>query len=139
MDAGYRILVIDDDPVFVRATKAVLESHGYAVDTAQDGAQGLARMREQRPDMVLLDVMMAWPLEGVSVSRDMMAEEELRHIPIIMISSIRESEHRGAFPLDEYLHINRWLDKPCSPSKLLSEIEAALTRHERYRRSPDSG
>ena len=139
MGAGYRILVIDDDPVFVKTTKAVLESHGYTVDAAQDGAEGLARMREQRPDLVLLDVMMAWPLEGVSVSRDMMAEEGLRHIPIIMASAIKESEHRGAFPLDEYLHINRWLDKPCSPSTLLSEVEAALARHERYRRSPDSG
>jgi len=69
----------------------------------------------------------------VSVSREMMSHKELRSIPIIMVTSIRSSEHRGVFPQDEYLHINSWLDKPCTPSRLLSEIEATLSRHERYR------
>jgi len=135
MDARYKILVIDDDPIFVKTTKAILESHGYQVDSAQDGDEGLAKMREDIPDLVLLDVMMGWVLEGVSVSREMMDEKELRSIPIIMVTSIRDSEHRGVFPQDEYLHINSWLDKPCAPSKLVSEIETALSRHERYRRA----
>lgn len=133
MDAAYKILVIDDDPIFVKTTRAILESHGYQVDSAQDGDEGLAKMREDIPDLVLLDVMMGWVLEGVSVSREMMDEKELRSIPIIMVTSIRSSEHRGVFPQDEYLHINSWLDKPCAPSKLVSEIEATLSRHERYR------
>ncbi|TEU10042.1 MAG: response regulator [Anaerolineales bacterium] len=135
MDAAYKILVIDDDPIFVKTTKAILESHGYQVDSAQDGEEGLAKMREDIPDLVLLDVMMGWVLEGVSVSREMMDEKELRGIPIIMVTSIRDSEHRGVFPQDEYLHINSWLDKPCAPSKLVSEIETTLSRHEKYRRA----
>jgi len=135
MDAAYKILVIDDDPIFVKTTKAILESHGYQVDSAQDGDEGLAKMREDIPDLVLLDVMMGWVLEGVSVSREMMDEKELRGIPIIMVTSIRDSEHRGVFPQDEYLHINSWLDKPCAPSKLVSEIETTLSRHEKYRRA----
>ena len=135
MDAGYKILVVDDDPIFVKTTKAILESHGYQVDCAQDGDEGLAKMRHDIPDLVLLDVMMGWVLEGVSVTREMMAEKELRSIPIIMVTSIRDSEHRGVFPQDEYLHINSWLDKPCAPSKLVSEIETTLSRHEKYRRA----
>ena len=135
MDAAYKILVIDDDPIFVKTTKAILESHGYQVDSAQDGDEGLAKMREDIPDLVLLDVMMGWVLEGVSVSREMMDEKELRGIPIIMVTSIRDSEYRGVFPQDEYLHINSWLDKPCAPSKLVSEIETTLSRHEKYRRA----
>jgi len=134
MGAGYKILVIDDDPIFVKSTRAILEFHGYQVDSAQHGDEGLAKMREDTPDLVLLDVMMDWVLEGVSVSREMMEEKELRGIPIIMVTSIRSSEHRGVFPQDEYLHINSWLDKPCAPSKLLSEIEATLSRHQRYRK-----
>ena len=136
MDAGYKILVVDDDPIFLKATKAILESHGYQVDCAQDGDEGLTKMRQDIPDLVLLDVMMDWVLEGVSVSREMMSHKELRSIPIIMVTSIRSSEHRGVFPQDEYLHINSWLDKPCAPSKLVSEIEATLSRHERYRKAP---
>jgi len=135
MGAAHKILVIDDDPIFVKTTRAILESHGYQVDSAQDGDEGLAKMREDIPDLVLLDVMMGWVLEGVSVSREMMDEKELRGIPIIMVTSIRDSEHRGVFPQDEYLHINSWLDKPCAPSKLVSEIETTLSRHEKYRRA----
>jgi len=135
MNAGRRILIIDDDLAFTKATKAVLEAHGYLVDSAQNGEEGLAKMSQQKPDLVLLDVMMAWPLEGVSVSREMMAQRDLQHIPIIMATSIRSSEHRGAFPQDEYLHIDSWLDKPCSPSQLLSEVERTLARHDKFEKN----
>ncbi|MBC7237876.1 MAG: response regulator [Chloroflexi bacterium] len=132
MSANPRILVIDDDPAFVNATKAVLEAHHYEVDTAQNGEEGLTKMKQHRPDLVLLDVMMSWVLEGVSVSREMMAQEGLRRIPIIMVTSIRSSEHQGVFPQDEYLHIDSWLDKPCSPSQLLAEVERTLARHREF-------
>lgn len=133
MEAGYRILVIDDDPIFVKTTKAVLEAHGYVVDSAADGSEGLTKMVEDKPDLVLLDVMMDWPLEGVTVSREMMDRAELRRIPIVMVTSIRSSEYRGSFPLDKYLHIDSWLDKPCPPETLVEEVERVLARHERYR------
>lgn len=129
----YQILIVDDDPSFAKAAQAVLVSHGYRVDMAQDGEAGLARMSQVKPDLVILDVMMAWPLEGVSVSREMMSRSELQGIPIIMATSIRNSEYREAFPQDQYLHIDRWLDKPCSPSQLLEEVQAALLRYERRR------
>jgi CheY-like chemotaxis protein len=127
-----RILVIDDDPIFVKATTAILESEGYEVDSAQGGDEGLAKMKEQKPDLVLLDVMMDWVLDGVTVSREMMDQRDLRRIPIIMVTSIRNSEYRGVFPQDEYLHIDRWLDKPCPPEKLVSEVQAALARHRQF-------
>lgn len=133
MAETHRILVIDDDLSFVKATKAVLESHGYLVDSANDGEEGLAMMSQQRPDLVLLDVMMGWPLEGVGVSRDMMDRKELQSIPIIMVTSIRGSEYRDVFPQDEYLHIDSWLDKPCPPARLVAEVEATLSRHERFK------
>jgi len=102
------------------------------VDSAPDRDEGLAKMKEQKPDLVLLDVMMDWILDGVSVSREMMAQRELRRIPIIMVTSIRGSEYKGAFPQDEYLHIDSWLDKPCPPDKLISEVEKTLERHKKY-------
>ena len=133
MGSEHRVLIIDDDPIYTKSTQAILESHGYEIDTAQGGDEGLAKMRDQRPDLVLLDVMMDWILDGVSVSRAMMEEPELRQIPIIMVTSIRDSEYRGTFPQDQYLHIDSWLDKPCSPDKLVSEIKAVLARHEKYK------
>lgn len=124
-----RILIVDDDPVYTKSTVAVLEAHGYQAASAQNGDEGLAKMKESKPDLVLLDVMMDWVLDGVSVSREMMKEAELRQIPIIMVTSIRDSEYRGTFPQDEYLHIDSWLDKPWSPEKLISEVKAVLARH----------
>jgi len=132
MNTGRKILVIDDDPIYVKSTKAVLESHGYRVDSAKDGEEGLAKMKQEKPDLVLLDVMMDWVLEGVGVSQEMMSQKELQRIPIIMITSIRGSEYRGLFPQDQYLHTNSWLDKPYSPDKLVSEVEKTLARHDKY-------
>jgi len=135
MDTGRRILVIDDDPIFVKSTKAVLESRGYQVESAQNKEDALTKMDQEKPDLVLLDVMMDWVLEGVTISQEMMSQKELQRIPIIMITSIRDSEYRGLFPQDQYLHINSWLDKPCSPDKLVSEVERTLARHEKYRKA----
>jgi CheY-like chemotaxis protein len=134
MDQAQRILVIDDDPIFVKTTTAILESHGYQVDSARNSAEALSRMNEDRPDLVLLDVMMDWVLEGVTISQEMMSRRDLQRIPIIMVTSIRSTEYLGVFPQDQYLHIDSWLDKPCSPDKLVSEIEKTLARHESYSR-----
>jgi CheY-like chemotaxis protein len=131
-----RILVVDDDPIFVKATTAILESHGYGVSSAANRDEGLAKIKEEKPDLVLLDVMMDWVLDGVSVSREMMAERELRRIPIIMVTSILNSEHRRVFPQDGYLHIDSWLNKPCPPDKLVAEIEKTLERHKKYQEQP---
>jgi DNA-binding response OmpR family regulator len=127
-----RILVIDDDPIFVKSTTAILEAHGYQVDSAPNRDQGLAKMSEQKPDLLLLDVMMDWVLDGVSISREMMAEQDLRRIPIVMVTSIMNSEYRGVFPQDEYLHIDSWLNKPCPPDKLVAEVRKTLERHKQY-------
>jgi DNA-binding response OmpR family regulator len=135
MVAGRKILVIDDDPIYVKSTTAVLQSRGYQVDSAQNAEEALAKMSQERPDLVLLDVMMDWVLEGVTISQEMMSQKELQRVPIIMITSIRDSEYRGLFPQDQYLHINSWLDKPCSPDKLLSEVEKTFARHDKYRKA----
>ena len=137
MTGEYKILVVDDDPIYVKSTTAILESHGYQVTSAQNGDQALARMGEETPDLVILDVMMDWVLEGVNISQEMMSQKELQRIPIVMVTSIRDSEYRGLFPQDQYLHINSWLDKPCAPDTLLSEVEKTLARHEKYRKKPD--
>ena len=132
MAEPYTIMVIDDDPAFRRLTQIALEAHGYRVVIAPGGEEGLALMDESRPDLVILDVMMGWVLEGVSLSRQMMERAELRDIPIIMCTSIRSSDYLGFFPQDEYLHIDSWLDKPCAPGDLIAEVEATRDRHARY-------
>ena len=127
-----QILIIDDDPIFVKSARAVLEANGYQVDSAQGGDEGLGKLRAHKPKLVLLDVMMDWVLDGVSVSREMMKDPELQNIPIVMVTAIGDSEYKGLFPQDEYLHISSWLDKPVPPDKLVAEIEATLARYAKH-------
>jgi len=117
-----RILVVDDDPDFVLVTRAILEAEGYQVTAASDGTAALEMMRQQRPDVVLLDVMMSTTLEGVDVAREMEADPQLRDVPIIMISSIATSEYAAEFPDDESIPIAAWISKPIQPAVLLKTI-----------------
>jgi DNA-binding response OmpR family regulator len=126
MSERRKILIVDDDPVFVKSTSLVLEAHGYDVDSARNGAEGLAKIEQEPPDLVLLDVMMSYLLEGVQVSRQMMTQKGVQDIPIIMVTSILDTEYREVFPLDQYLHIHSWLNKPVAPDALVAEVERVL-------------
>jgi CheY-like chemotaxis protein len=127
--AKHSVLIVDDDPVYAKSTQLVLSAHGYETDAARDGDEALARMQFKRPDVVLLDIMMAWALDGLRVTREMLRNQRLNSVPIIIVSSIMDSEYRQMFPQDEYLHFDTWLDKPCPPSRLVDEVEKVLSRH----------
>lgn len=113
------VLVIDDDPDFSEVVRIALQSDGFRVFTAADGEQGLALMREQKPDLVFLDIIMVVPTEGVYVSEVMAADPELRDVPVVIVSSIIDSPYAAQFPQDRYLHTKMFLNKPVSIPKLL--------------------
>ena len=101
------ILVVDDDPDIVLANRLVLESAGYAVEEAESGKAGLAKMRASRPDLVLMDVMMANPLDGYYTTQQIADDPHLRgihpddlvhyHIAICRV------------PTDQYLNIREFI------------------------------
>jgi len=94
MTGKKRILVIDDDQDFLVSMRTLLESHGYDVVEADSGKQGLKKILEQRPDVILLDIMMETSVEGYSVNAALKHRQEykdFRNIPIIMVSSIESS------------------------------------------------
>lgn len=119
------ILVVDDDPDFVAITTRILKAAGYQVLTAASGAQALPVMRRQKPDLVLLDVMMSSILEGVDVSREIEQDPELQGIPIVMVSSIAGTEYAGQFPTDS-IPIEAWISKPIQPEALLQTVKRFL-------------
>ncbi|GAB4401886.1 MAG: response regulator [Anaerolineales bacterium] len=118
-----KVLVVDDDPDFVEISRTVLESKGHVVTTAADGDQALARMRADKPDIVLLDIMMATVLDGLNVSQVMREDPELKHIPIVMVTSIANTPHAQLFPTDESLSVDGWISKPVNPAELLKTVE----------------
>jgi CheY-like chemotaxis protein len=119
MTAKGEILIIDDDPDFCEIAKTALEADAFTVRSASNGPQGLDMMREKRPDLVFLDVIMILPDEGVSVAEEIAQDPGLRHIPVVMISSVTKSEYAGHFPTDRPLHVELFIDKPVPLRKLL--------------------
>src|SRR5918995_5653442 len=80
------ILTVDDTPENLEILRMRLEAQGYEVVEAVDGEEGLAKARELRPDLVLLDIMMP-KRDGISVVREMKADADLRHIPVILVTA----------------------------------------------------
>jgi CheY-like chemotaxis protein len=117
-----KILVVDDDPDFVLVNRMILEAEGYEVLEAANGSDALEITRQQRPDLVLLDVMMSTTLEGVNVSKEIESDPDLKDTPIIMISSIATSEYAPDFPDDERIPIAAWISKPIQPAVLLKTV-----------------
>lgn len=130
MSTKGEILIIDDDPDFCDIAMVALEADSFAVRCACTGPQGLAMMREQKPDLVFLDVIMILPDEGVTVSQEMARDPALRDIPVVMISSVAKTEYSGHFPTDRPLHVDGFLDKPVPLRKLLQIANDFVQRGE---------
>jgi CheY-like chemotaxis protein len=125
------ILIIDDDPDFVDVTKAVLETKQYKVDFAYNADEGFAKLQEEIPDVIILDIMMGKCAEGFIFARKIKKDPRLAKIPILVLTSMREQTgfdipgeriHPKFFPVDEYL------EKPIEPQVLLDRIEQQLAK-----------
>ncbi len=123
-----KILVVDDDPDFVKVTSRVLQKAGHEVVSAANGAKALQTMRKDPPDLVLLDIMMSYILDGLDVSRAMAEDAKLKDIPVIMVTSLTGVKGSGMFPTDEYIPVDQWLSKPVDPDTLLARVNEALAR-----------
>ena len=121
-----KILVVDDDPDFVETTRMVLESANYEVISAADGDQGLKKAREEAPDLIILDVIMKTVLDGLNMSQELANDPDVSPIPILMVTSIANSDYAALFPTDEYIHIDGFISKPISPEVLLERTTALL-------------
>ena len=124
-----RILLVEDDPTIRAMTQLSLQRDGFAVDTAADGAAGLAQFRSRLPDLVLLDVMLPG-MDGVSVCRTIRQDSV---VPIVMLTARTD-------PIDVVLGLEAGADdyvtKPFEPSILAARLRAVLRRVARHDASP---
>jgi two-component system alkaline phosphatase synthesis response regulator PhoP len=114
-----KVLVVDDDPDFCDFMRTGLESDGFQVLITSSGKQGVNIMRREKPDLVFLDVVMAHPTEGVDVTTTVKEDPELWDIPVIMLTSIMDTEYIGHFPTDRPLPVDRFLTKPVPMAEVL--------------------
>ncbi|MDD5523341.1 MAG: response regulator [Kiritimatiellae bacterium] len=123
-----KILLIDDDSEFLLSNKAVIESRGYQVITANDAVSGMRLAKDEYPHLVILDVMMQTDTEGFEVSRKLRDIPELKRLPVILLTGIRAvmGIHHRIMPDETWLPVRSVLDKPVAPELLLAEIERLL-------------
>ncbi len=133
-----RVLVIDDDKDFRASVKSLLEGRGYEVFEALSGHDGLRKVKECKPDVILLDVMMETSVEGYGVAYSLKNQDEYaayRDIPLFMVSSIEESPDER-FPMSaetEMIRPDRYLTKPLNIARFFELLEKALPLASRAR------
>jgi DNA-binding response OmpR family regulator len=125
------ILIIDDDPDITEAMTVVLRNKGYEVRSALDSEQGMERLKEARPDLIILDVMMRTSQEGFELSRELKHNKEYEEIPIVMLTGVKQKtglDFKTAAGDEDWLPVDEYLDKPVRPDVLLAKVEDLLRR-----------
>jgi CheY-like chemotaxis protein len=125
------ILIIDDDPDITEAMAVVLKNRGYDVRSAQDGSEGMDRLKEARPDLIILDVMMRTSQEGFEFSRELKRNKKLKDIPILMLTGVNQKtglDFKTSAGDEDWLPVDEFLDKPVKPDVLLAKVEDLLSR-----------
>ncbi|MHB9012440.1 MAG: response regulator transcription factor [Ignavibacteriaceae bacterium] len=121
------IAIIDDDPDILDASSLVLNSRGFKVITALNPDDGYKIVKESKPDLIILDVMMNEPDDGFYLAQKFRKEKILT--PIIMYTSVSKSFGMD-FGVNELVPVNEFVEKPISPDQLIEKVEALLSRKE---------
>ncbi|HZV48016.1 MAG TPA: response regulator [Thermodesulfovibrionales bacterium] len=126
-----KILVVDDDPEIREAISLILEANGYKVVTAQDGIDGLNKLKVDNPDLMILDLLMP-RLDGFGVCKELKDPRWAKYarIPIIILSSVREDASKRRYELETgvQLDVADYVEKPIEHTVLLERIGKVLKK-----------
>jgi DNA-binding response OmpR family regulator len=126
-----KILVVDDDPEIREAISLILEANGYKVVTAQDGVDGLNKLKVDNPDLMILDLLMP-RLDGFGVCKELKDPRWAKYarIPIIILSSVREDASKRRYELETgvQLDVADYVEKPIEHTVLLERIGKVLKK-----------
>jgi len=130
MNEEAKILIIDDDPAFVEATTAILKSGSYKVKAAYDKEEAMEKIKKEKPDLILLDVMMQRLDDGFTICYKLKHDPELKQIPVLIITGVTKKTGFKFSPESdgEYLEANDYVDKPIKATDLLKRVEKLLPR-----------
>lgn len=117
------ILVIDDDPAVRNVFTQLLESRNYSVETAGEGKEGLERMRDRMPDLIITDIMMP-EMDGLELVQTI--RQFSANLPVIAISGGMQTAAMNFLPLAEKFGACKVFEKPVGLAKLLSAVEELL-------------
>lgn len=129
MKSQPKILLVDDDADFVDLAKMVLATKPYQVTTAYSGEQALQKVAEEKPDLIILDVIM--PLkDGFTVCEQLKGNPETASIPVIMLTGFRERGGETTLATSQglFLEAEDYIEKPLNATELLERVEHHLKK-----------
>lgn len=115
-----KILIVDDDPDMVEASRYVLEKEGFVVDSASNVATGLRALEEGHPDLLILDVMMEEPDDGITMARKI--RKSGYDLPILMLTSVNRVMGLQIGKDEEMVPVDEFQEKPVEPAVLLAKV-----------------
>lgn len=131
MGTSAKILVVDDDPDMREALQIILESADHTVVTAEDGVQCLAKLKEEQPDLLILDLLMP-RMDGFEVCKALKDPRHAKYgsMPIIILSSVREDVSQRRYELETgvQLDVDDYVEKPIESATLLERVGKILKR-----------
>ena len=128
-----KILVVEDDPATLRLVDYSLRHNGYQVFTASNGLEGLRKVQDEKPDLVILDVMLPG-IDGFEICHRLRSEPDTAQMPVLMFSAKAQEIDRDTglkVGADDYL------SKPADPAEIVKRVEGLLTRKADVRNSAD--
>ncbi len=122
-----RVLVVDDEPDFVAVVKTYLEKAGFQVDVAYDGVQGLDKVRTQRPDVIVLDMMMP-EKDGYTVCRELKQDSAYKDIPIVLLTAVGSKVSSTTYSHFDGMSMEAddYLPKPASAEEITESVKRLL-------------
>jgi CheY-like chemotaxis protein len=128
--AKAKILITDDDQDIRDSVKALLESRQYEVITAAGRIEGMEKIKSEKPDLIILDLMMASWQDGFEMARELKKNPQYKEIPILMMTGVKEKTGINFKPAagdPTWCPVQGFLDKPVKPDILIAEVEKLLS------------
>ncbi|MFA4964339.1 MAG: response regulator [Thermoleophilia bacterium] len=119
-----KILIVDDDPDIIEAGRLVLEREGYQVECAANRAEGMRQLDDLKPDLLILDIMMEEPDDGLRMARDI--RKGGNTVPIIMLTSVNATMGLNIDKDEEMVPVDEFQPKPVDPQTLIAKVRTLL-------------
>lgn len=127
-----KILIIDDDVDIIEAMSVVLKSKNYQVISAKSGEEGLVKAKAEKPDLIILDIMMETTDKGFDVARELRKNKNYKDMPILMLTAIKDRtglDFKNEAGDEAWLPVDDYMEKPLAPEKLIAKVESLLKRN----------
>jgi len=123
-----KILIIDDDLDITESLRVVLTSKGHEVNSASEGKEGISKVRQNKPDLIILDAMMP-KMDGFAVAREIKSKDDMKNISILMLTAIKEKmglDFEKEAGDETWLPVDDYCEKPIAQEQLFEKLDKLL-------------